>query len=268
MQRIALLPVIATLVLTGCATTQVEKPTPVTHGSQPRAPYAKSRHPRYVHRPLPPLPPPLPRPTPQPQPQRRYAIDTSGLIPPGGVARGRWSAIVVHHSAGDDDTVESMDRFHRNVRHWSNGLGYDFVIGNGVKTVDGKIYVGQRWRRQIDGAHCHNAAGRYFGTWRPDNFFNGHGIGICLIGNFEHSTPTPRQMASLEELARFLCTELGIPPSNIYGHGQITGRTACPGVGLKGRLASVRQAIAREVASGAGSGASRRDDHVAARGGL
>jgi hypothetical protein len=247
MQRIATLSILI-LVLPGCASSQVNSPTRgrSKHEAQPALTRSRPARPRYVHRPLPPLPAPLPKRNAQSPPSTSGEL--GDLTPPGGFARGQWSTIVVHHSAGADDTVESMDRFHRDVRKWDNGLGYHFVIGNGVKTADGKIYAGSRWRRQITGAHCHNPSGRFFGTWRPNNFFNTHGIGICLIGNFEQTSPTARQMAALEQLSRFLCTELQIPPGMIHGHGQVTGRTACPGVALEGRLAGIRQAVARETA--------------------
>ncbi|GAF73536.1 unnamed protein product, partial [marine sediment metagenome] len=63
----------------------------------------------------------------------------------------------------------------------------------------------------------------------PGNFYNDHGIGICLIGNFEHTRPTAVQMRSLAALCRFLCEECQIPESQVLTHGGITGRTKCPG---------------------------------------
>ena len=70
----------------------------------------------------------------------------------------------MHHSASREVTPQSMDNYHRNVRGWSNGLGYHFVIGNGVNTTDGRIYTSSRWRQQISGAHCRSKSGRYFGA--------------------------------------------------------------------------------------------------------
>ncbi|HEY2585437.1 MAG TPA: peptidoglycan recognition family protein, partial [Tepidisphaeraceae bacterium] len=54
-------------------------------------------------------------------------------------------------------------------------------------------------------------------------------IGICLVGNFDEYNPTPAQMRSLVRLCRFLCERFHIPPSHIYTHGGITGKTDCPG---------------------------------------
>lgn len=246
MQRMAIAAGVLGLVLSGCAAEQINRPDP--HMTRTPTPSRASRTPRrYVHRPLPPLPAPLPRSHASTTPA------TSGARPwwwPAvGVQPGHWRAIVVHHSAGTTDTPATMDRFHRRVRGWPNGLGYHFVIGNGVNTEDGKVYVGPRWQRQILGAHCHNTAGSYFGTWRPDNYFNTNAIGICLIGNFENAAPTPRQMRALEQLTQSLCHNLGISASHIYGHGGITHRTACPGRYLAPQIATVRRAAAQQTSA-------------------
>lgn len=209
-----------------------------------------------------PLPPPLletrrltpPRIAPAPVPRQLPRVVSSTrlnereLIPPGGIKRGRWNVIVVHHSANRNDTLQSMDDYHRKVRKWVNGLGYHFVIGNGVNTEDGRVYVGSRWKRQIAGAHCKSSSGRYFGAWRAGNYFNTHGIGICLIGDFEQRGPTSRQLAILRELTRFLCSRTRINPAHIYGHRDVTHKTACPGRYLSGKLPQLRAAVAQALA--------------------
>ena len=156
--------------------------------------------------------------------------------------------IVVHHSANDIDSPDSMDNYHRNVLKWANGLGYHFVIGNGVNTVDGKVYVGSRWQRQMTGAHCKSPRGRYFGKLRQRNYFNEHGIGICLVGNFEKHGPTARQVTALQQLISLLCAETGIGPTSIYGHGDVTHKTLCPGRYLSRRLAQVRAKVSQLLA--------------------
>ncbi len=57
-----------------------------------------------------------------------------GWIPAAGIS-GRWTCIVIHHSADDRGTPESIDRAHRQ-RGWDE-LGYHFVIGNGDGGVPG-----------------------------------------------------------------------------------------------------------------------------------
>jgi N-acetyl-anhydromuramyl-L-alanine amidase AmpD len=124
---------------------------------------------------------------------------------------------VIHHSATDTGGAARFDSAHRG-RGWDE-LGYHFVIGNGTDSADGAVEVGSRWDKQKHGAHCKTSG----------NFYNDHGIGICLVGNFQYSRPTSAQMASLAELVRFLMSACGIPLDRVYTHGGITGKTACPG---------------------------------------
>lgn len=151
--------------------------------------------------------------------------------PPGGIKRSMWKCIVVHHSASDKATPQSMNSWHLQ-RGWENGLGYHFVIGNGVNYPDGQIFVGPRWRSQQEGAHCKNAAGKFFGLWRKSGYYNDHGIGICLIGDFDKGRPTAKQRESLARLTAFLCAEAGVSPDHVHGHGEVTGKTKCPGTHL------------------------------------
>lgn len=154
-----------------------------------------------------------------PEPVRPRPRDTSGSaswIPPGGFSK-RWECIVIHHSESDKSTPEGMASWHKQ-RGWDE-LGYHFVIGNGIGYGDGKVFVGPRWTKQKHGAHCKV----------PGNYYNEHGIGICLIGNFESHGPTAKQMETLTKLVTFLTDKCDIPTSKINTHGGITHKTACPG---------------------------------------
>jgi hypothetical protein len=139
--------------------------------------------------------------------------------PPSGLEK-RWTAIVIHHSATNTGNSAIFDRKHREENYWE-GVGYDFVIGNGTDSGDGQVEVTFRWREQLTGAHCKT----------PNNWANEEGIGICLVGNFNYTSPTAQQMNSLAKLVRFLQNRYGIPKSRIYGHKDTPGArvTACPG---------------------------------------
>ena len=140
-------------------------------------------------------------------------------FPPSQLEKG-WRAIVVHHSATDFGNASIIDKWHRERNHWE-GVGYDFVIGNGTDSGDGQVEVTFRWRQQITGAHCKT----------PNNWANEDGIGICLVGNFDNTRPSSRQVQSLIKLIRFLQKRYGIPNNRIYGHGTTPGArvTDCPG---------------------------------------
>ena len=83
----------------------------------------------------------------------------------------------------------------------------------------GQVEVGPRWTEQKHGAHTKTA----------DEYYNQHGIGICLVGNFDKYPPNPKQMESLARLVKYLCRQYHIPVSHIYTHGGITHKTDCPG---------------------------------------
>jgi N-acetyl-anhydromuramyl-L-alanine amidase AmpD len=129
----------------------------------------------------------------------------------------KWECIVIHHSATDVGGAARFDKAHR-AKGWDE-LGYHFVIGNGSDTPDGTVEVGPRWKEQKHGAHCKT----------PDEYYNEHGIGICLVGNFDNYDPTGPQMRSLATLCAFLSKRFHISTDHIFTHGGITGKTDCPG---------------------------------------
>lgn len=140
---------------------------------------------------------------------------------PSADVEKQWTAIVIHHSATETGNAAIFDRMHREENHW-DGVGYDFVIGNGTNSGDGEVEVTFRWRRQIAGAHCG-------GT--PNNWANVDAVGICLVGDFSYRAPSAKQMQSLLKLIRFLQDRYGISISHIYGHSDTPGArvTECPG---------------------------------------
>jgi len=99
-----------------------------------------------------------------------------------------------------------------------NGLAYHFVIGNGRGMGDGEVSIGDRWKRQIQGGHLSSYA------------LNQISIGICLIGDFETTRPSRRQMDQLEALVRALMDKTGVPEHRVTTHTLIHPKhTLCPG---------------------------------------
>ena len=133
----------------------------------------------------------------------------------------KWTHIIIHHAAMEFGNAEVLDRLHRQ-KQWDE-LGYHFVIDNGNGGAGGAVEVGSRWIKQKHGAHTRIDQG-------DANYWNEHGIGICLVGNFENHKPSAAQMASAAKLLAFLMEECNIPRQNVLGHGQVPGaQTACPG---------------------------------------
>ena len=170
----------------------------------------------------------------RPPPNTRSRVspaEVAAWYPRGRKISRRWKNIVIHHSATVRGGAKLFDKHHRQKNGWDE-LGYHFVIGNGTDTPNGLVEVGPRWHKQKHGAHCKTS----------DNYFNEHGIGICLVGDFTKTRPTRAQLASLDRLLRFLGQHCGIGPRGVITHRDVTGRTACPGNGF--RLAEVRMALA------------------------
>lgn len=157
------------------------------------------------------------------KPQSSYQSGSSsayGWVPSHASER-RWKAIVIHNSATASGNMATIDAAHRD-KGW-DGVGYDFVIGNGSGSSNGQIEPTFRWTGQKTGAHCKTDA---------SNWANESAIGICLIGNFNNTRPTAAQMAALTKLVKFLSSRYGIPASKIYGHKDVPGHstaTDCPG---------------------------------------
>jgi hypothetical protein len=151
-------------------------------------------------------------------PPRNVSRGAWGWVPPRRVEKN-WDAIIIHHTATFTGNKAIIDEWHRD-RGW-DGVGYDFVIGNGTDSGDGQVEVTFRWRRQLVGAH----------TKTPNNWANEDAIGICLVGDFSRSRPSRKQLDSLKKLVRFLQQRYRIPTFRIYGHGTTPGAhvTDCPG---------------------------------------
>lgn len=127
-----------------------------------------------------------------------------------------WKHIVIHHSATVGGNALEFHRFHKDTRGW-DGLAYHFVIGNGNGSGDGEIEVGYRWADQIHGAHAGNTE------------YNQYGIGICLVGNFQETVPTPKQRENLMALLSWLMETCSIPATEIVRHRDVREGTECPG---------------------------------------
>lgn len=122
----------------------------------------------------------------------------------------------MHHSATRDGSVGLFRLMHRGLNGWSD-VGYHYVIGNGTFSGDGEVEAGRPpWAR---GAHARGG--------------NADSIGICLVGNFDESAPTPGQLRSLGRLLRRLMRASGLTSEDIILHREVrTCRTGCPGRNL------------------------------------
>ena len=130
--------------------------------------------------------------------------------------RTKTDMIVVHHTAGENDTIESIHALHRYTNGWA-GIGYHYVVH-----PDGTVHAGRpEW---ATGAHCQG--------------YNYRSIGVNLVGNFEYQQPTEAQVESLTLLLADLMEQYQIPPEQVTGH-RVWNQTACPGANLDAILPDI-----------------------------
>ena len=96
----------------------------------------------------------------------------------------------------------------------ARGLADHFVIGNGSGCIDGEVQVGHRWSSQFP-------AGEVPGT----TSIAVDCISICVVGDFDRSSPTPTQRARLTQLVQALQRRLGVTADRVFLH-QGTGTAA------------------------------------------
>ena len=109
--------------------------------------------------------------------------------------------IIIHHSASSSAwTIQDIHELHQSGNKWA-GIGYHYVIH-----YDGSIHKGRP--DDIAGAHCIGQ--------------NSSSLGICVIGNFEVSQPSRKQVKSLDALVK----SLGI--KEVKRHNEYSN-TLCPG---------------------------------------
>ncbi len=163
---------------------------------------------------------PAPKP-PKTAPRYLFVSKAKDKIDEPRIGSRIWRYIVVHHSGTPNGSARIFEYYHRNVRGMENGMAYHFVIGNGTDTGDGEIEVGNRWLKQLQGGHLRSE--------EQDEV----AIGICLVGDFNTTRPTRKQMAALIELITYLQDRVQnvehIKPRFVV-HRDINIRpTACPG---------------------------------------
>ena len=137
--------------------------------------------------------------------------------------------IIIHHSESPGGNAVFLRHIHVHDNGWSD-IGYHYVIGNGLPhgdwkaAGDGEIQIGRPM--SIAGAHARGA--------------NFDSIGICLIGNFTRTDPTPAQIASLTNLCLEICKEHMLEPAiDIIGHCDVCS-TDCPGERMRIYLPALR----------------------------
>lgn len=155
------------------------------------------------------------------------ALNAFGNAPPDSVYEklSGHRRVILHHSATETGCARVFRALHRAVNGWVD-VGYHFVIGNGSMSGDGEIEPGRPlW---AVGAHTREN--------------NTDSIGICLVGNFDETSPTDAQVNSMCRLLRRIMMRYGIDKDRIFLHRDVPPcRTRCPGANLT--MATVAKAL-------------------------
>lgn len=132
--------------------------------------------------------------------------------------KGRWQAIVIHHSGAPKGDAAGIEAEHQSRNF--KGLGHHFIIGNGSGMDDGQVHIGYRWLDQQPGAHAAGANG---------DWYNQHGISICLVGDGNRRGFTQAQLQQLQTLVESLRRQLNLPADRVLLHSDVAPAVSDPG---------------------------------------
>lgn len=131
----------------------------------------------------------------------------------------RPSCIIIHHSLTEDNKTvswQAIKEYHTKV------LGYkDIAYHYGIELISNDYQIFKGRMDNEDGAHCLG--------------FNDKSIGICVVGNYDHTSPNPAQLSLLKKLVLSLMETYQIPSMCVYGHWETYGlrkvniEKSCPG---------------------------------------
>jgi len=135
--------------------------------------------------------------------------------------RGAYSWITVHHSALDGgngslgQSVEAVKRIQRDhVANRAYGdIGYHYLIDPAGRVFEGRSLEWQGGHAGTDGKGRNN---------NPQN------VGICLLGDFESTAPTPAAIATLDRMVSEIRGHYRLPASAVKPHS-FWKDTLCPG---------------------------------------
>ncbi|XP_014205259.1 peptidoglycan-recognition protein SC2-like [Copidosoma floridanum] len=123
--------------------------------------------------------------------------------------------VVIHHAASLSCTnraicqarIRTIQNFHMKTEKLQD-IGFNFLVGE-----DGNVYEGRGWEKA--GAHAEN--------------FNDKSIGICVIGNFDKTSPSHATLAAIKNLISHGVSQGKLNSQYILiGHRQAE-TLSCPG---------------------------------------
>lgn len=132
--------------------------------------------------------------------------DLTGIFVDAETYRDTTAYIIIHHDGADKPvSVKAVQDYHKNVKGWESGFGYNFYLKNG------KIYQ----LHEVNACTA-NALG-----------YNCNAVSICIHTPDKHDT---RTQLNLIILVNALKLKYQIPTGNVVGHCDLPnqGNTQCP----------------------------------------
>lgn len=120
--------------------------------------------------------------------------------------------IIVHHSAGDDSSLNdtaAIRKYHKETLGWSD-IGYNCLVEK--VGIEYEALFGRPW--DIKGAHTIG--------------HNDHSLGICFVGNFELYEMPRQQLEVGAKVIRLWQSLYKIPKTAVFKHSDFND-TLCPG---------------------------------------
>ncbi|MFY0687834.1 MAG: N-acetylmuramoyl-L-alanine amidase [Cyclobacteriaceae bacterium] len=156
--------------------------------------------------------------------------------------------VILHHSAGSNtntnytQVVRDIYLYHTQVNGWSD-IGYNYLVAQ-----NGALYAGrdpdEGEQNLVRGAHF---CGKNTGT-----------MGICLLGNYQTTTPSNASITTVYRFLTLVFSELDLNPLESAVHrgnelGRLAGHrdgcaTLCPGENYYAQLTDIRQTVFEGVA--------------------
>lgn len=122
--------------------------------------------------------------------------------------------IIIHHSLTKDSKTVSWGA----IRDYHLGLGWSGIgYHDGVELARNHVEIFRGRMPDEKGAHC-----------RKDGM-NNVSIGICCVGNYDHTFPSFEIWREAKRVTKFYMRHYGIKANNVHGHGEIDNRKTCPG---------------------------------------
>lgn len=143
--------------------------------------------------------------------------------------------IVIHHSYSNWGDAKAIDQWHKEAGFRRRDpktnkiyhIGYHKVICNGYPVYNS--WKKRAYQEKWDGKIQQGRPDYLPGAHTKQNGMNRKSLGICLIGNFDSSNPTGKQLEALIDACTRLCIRHGIKTSCIRFHSDFAHYKTCPG---------------------------------------